>query len=168
MNSQPSFAFQWFSPLGISVTLFLLYGITYILIGVLTPLMLNRGIGPQILIVSNRTDAIVFGRAVEDLLRNDLALFQLRTILLTVVGGLLVMAGCFHLALTWFGLRQGQAWALAALAVGGLAALPFWYITLRPYFQHGVKMTLLDIPPFMWLPAAMLLPAILLGWIGLG
>src|SRR5215213_1904024 len=122
MNSQPSFAFQWFSPLGISVTLFLLYGITYILIGVLTPLMLNRGIGPQILIVSNRTDAIVFGRAVEDLLRNDLALFQLRTILLTVVGGLLVTAGCFHLALTWFGLRQGQAWALAALAVGGLAA----------------------------------------------
>lgn len=167
MNTQPTFDFQWLSPLGISVVLFLLYGLVYILIGVLTPLLLNRGIGPTILIVSPRTDSIVFGRSPAELLRDDPALFQLRTILLRIIGGLLFAAGCFHLALTWFGLRQGQPWALAALTVGGLAVLPYWYLALRPYFQPGVNLTLGDTPPFMWVPAALLLPAVVLGWIGL-
>ncbi len=168
MPNQAPVEFQWLSPLGISVALFLLYGGLYVLIGVLAPLLLNRGIGPAILIVSSRTDSIVFGRSPSEILRDDPALFQLRTILLRMIGGLLVTAGCFHLALTWFGLRQGQTWALAALAIEGFAALPFWYLALRPYFQQGVNLTLFDVPPFMWVPAALLLPAVVLGWIGLG
>lgn len=168
MSNPPAFEFQWLSPLGISVALFLLNGILYILIGALTPLLLNKGVGPIMLIVSPRTDSIVFGRAPAEILRDDPALFQLRTILLRIIGGLLFTAGCFHLALTWFGLRQGQAWALVALAVGGFAVLPFWYLALRPYFREGVNLTLFDAPPFMWVPAALLIPAVVLGWIGLG
>ena len=147
--------------------LFLLYGVVYILIGGLTPFLLNAEIDQQILIISNRTDSIVFGRAPSELRRVDPALARLRTILLTIVGGLLFAAGCFHLALTWFGLRQGQTWALVALTLGGVAVLPFWILALRPYFQQGVNLTLADMPPFMWLPAALLLPAVVSGWIGL-
>src|SRR5687767_10000274 len=110
MNTQPVADFQWGSPLGISVILFLLYGLIYILIGTLTPILLNRAIGPQILIVSPRTDRFVFGQDPEKLLHDDPALFRLRTILLTLLAGMMVAAGCFHLALTWFGLRQGQTW----------------------------------------------------------
>jgi len=32
---------------------------------------------------------------------------------------------------------------------------------------RGVNLTLFDVPPFMWVPAALLLPAVVLGWIGL-
>jgi hypothetical protein len=167
MNAQPTTAFQWFSPLGISVALFMLSGGLYVLIGVLTPLLLNRGIGPTMLIVSTRPDTIVFGRSPSEMLRDDPALFQLRTILIIILGGLLFALGCFHFAITWFGLRQGQTWALVALAIGGLAVLPFWYIALRPYFEPGVNLTLFDVPPFMWVPAALLVPAVVLGWIGL-
>ena len=167
MDSQPVPAFKWISPLGISVMLFLVYGLVYIVIGALTPVMQNRGIGSQILIISTRTDGLVFGQPPVDLLRDDPALASLRTILLNIIGGLLFAAGCFHLTITWFGLRQGQAWALIALAIGGLTVLPFYFVALRPYFQPGINLALSDMPPFMWIPAVLLLPAVALGWLGL-
>ena len=157
---------DWISPLGISVVLFLVVGALYIFTGGATALLLNK-FDLNDLIVSNRTDSIVFGKAPAELLRDDPALFQLRTILLFIVGGLLFVAGCFQIALTWFGLRQGQMWALATLTIGDVAILPFWILALRPYFQQNVNLTLADLPPFMWIPAALLLPAVVLGWIGL-
>jgi len=45
--------------------------------------------------------------------------------------------------------------------------LIFWLAALRPYFRPGVNLTFGDVPPFMWVPAALLLPAVILGWIGL-
>lgn len=39
MATQPTFEFQWLSPLGLSVILFLLYGAVYLVIGALTPFM---------------------------------------------------------------------------------------------------------------------------------
>ena len=167
MNAQPTFEFQWLSPLGIAVIIFLLEGILFNLIGGLALLLLNRNVGPSLLIVSNRTDSIVFGRSPEDLLRDDPALFKLRTILLHIMSGLLFALGCFHVAVVWFGLRQGQPWALAVLAIVGFAVLPFWWVALRPYLVREVALTLGDVPPFMWIPALLLLPAVFLGWIGL-
>src|SRR6185369_7886003 len=122
----------------------------------------------QILFTSSRLDTIVFGQKPSELLSDDPKLARLRTILLLVIGGLLVTAGCFQLAITWFGLRQGQTWALAALTIGGLVVLPFWFAALRPYFQPDVSLMLFDTPPFIWIPVALLLPAVVLGLIGLG
>jgi len=169
MPTQTPLDFHWFSPLGISVVLFLLHGAIYILVGGLAPFLLNTYTKPdqQYLIISNRTDSIVFGRAPSELLSDDPALARLRTILLTIMSGLLFVAGFFLIAITWFGLRQGQTWALAALAIGGMVVLPYWFLALRPYFQPGVNLTLADMPPFMWVPAIVLLPAVVLGWIGL-
>ena len=158
---------NWISASGISVALFLLCGAVYVLIGLLTPVLLNRGIGPPILIISNRTDAVVFGRDPKELLESDPALAMLRTILLTIIAGLLVTAGCLVIALAWFGLRGGQAWALAALTLAGIVVLPFWGLVLRPYIQAGVPLALGDLPPFMLVPTSLLLPAVILGWIGL-
>jgi len=168
MNSQPALEFQWLSALGISVVLFLVYGAVYVLIGVLALFLHDRGFGPEMLIISPRTDSIVFGKAPEDLLQDDPALAKLRSIVVVIMAGLLFVAGCFQLTITWFGLRQGQSWALVALALGGFAVLPFWYVALRPYFHPSVHLTLGDMPPFMWFPAMLLLPAFVLGGIGLG
>ncbi len=167
MNGQPSFEFQWLSPLGISVALFLLYGGLHVLISIGVAFLHNVGLGRQLLLVSPRTDSAVFGQDPSQLLQEDTALAKLRTILFRLMGGPYGAAGCLHLAITWFGLRQGQSWALAALTVGGLAVLPFYYAALRSYFQRDVNLKFFDVPPFMWVPAALLLPAVVLGWIGL-
>lgn len=167
MNAQPTIDFQWVSPLGISVVLFTFYGGLYVLIGALTPFFQDTEAGRLTVFTSSRPDTIVFGHEPSDLLANDPELARLRTILLLVIAGLLVTAGCFQLTITWFGLRQGQNWALAALTIGGLAVLPFWYCALRPYFQGSVSLSLFDVPPFIWIPAALLIPAAALGWIGL-
>jgi hypothetical protein len=164
-----TFAFHWVSPLGLAVALFLLSGLLYVLIGTLAPPLL-RNTDPartQILIISNRTDTQLFGRSPAELTSSDPVVAQLRAILLDIMSGLLCVAGLFQLAITWFGLRQGQVWALVVLAIGGLVALPFWFLALRPYLQEGIPLTLGDIPPFMWVPAVLLLPAIVLGWFGL-
>jgi hypothetical protein len=159
--------FQWLSPLGISIILFTLYGAIYTA-GVLWPFLRNSDfLSREFVIISNRTDTQLFGQTPAQLMESDAALRQLRRILLDIVVGLLGVAGVFHLAITWFGLRQGQTWALIVLAVGGLAVLPFWFLAHRPYLQAGIAITLGDVPPFMWVPAALLIPATVLGWIGL-
>ncbi len=96
-----------------------------------------------------------------------LALARLRTSLLNIIGGLLVAAGLLVSALAWFGLRAGQTWAYVALTVGGIAELPFWWLVLRPYFQADVAVTLLELPPFMWITTALLIPVVIFGFIGL-
>ena len=42
-----------------------------------------------------------------------------------------------------------------------------WYLVFRPYFAAGVSLTLGDLPPFMLVPGALLVPAIAFGWLGL-
>jgi hypothetical protein len=160
-------SFKWFSPLGISVALFLAIGTLWILIGALTVPLLGKGIGPEIIFVSNSTDEAYFGRSPSELLASDPALSKLRTLLLTVIAGLLLLAGILFLSVGWFGLRQGQTWALIALSVAGILALGFWVLSLLPYARSGITLRIGDLPPFMWIPALLILPAIILGWIGL-
>lgn len=154
------------SALTVGVVLFLINGIVYVVIGVLAPLLLNSETD-QILIVSPRSDAVVFGRKPADLLRADPQLAQLRTILMSVIAGLLVTAGILIIGVTWFALREGQPWALAVLAIAGLAVLPFWILVFRPYLAAGAPLALGDLPPFMWIPSALIVPAIVASWIGL-
>lgn len=72
-----------------------------------------------------------------------------------------------ELSLTWFGLREGQRWALVALAVSGLAMFPFWVLVFRPYLAAGAPLGLFDVLPWIWMSGALLVPATVLGWIGL-
>jgi hypothetical protein len=161
-----TFDFHWLSPLGISVALFLLYGAVYFLIGALAPVMQNTAIGRQATISNPAKDSALLGSATPDLLQASPALLKLRTMLLNMIGGLLVTAGILVLAVTWFGLRQGQGWALGTLALAGLAVFPFWWLVFRPFGEAGIRVGL-DWPPFMLVPTVLLGPAIVLGWIGL-
>ena len=160
--------FKWVSPLGISVALFLLQGALWILVGALTPVLLNTRIDQQGgLIISGRTDKVVFGGSPSELLQNDPALAKLRTILVNIISGLLVAAGVLVFMLAWFALRKEEVWALAALAMAGTVVLPFWLLVLWPYLRAGAPLALFDLPPFMWVPASLLIPATVLGRIGL-
>jgi len=158
--------FKWSSPLGISVGIFLAIGALWLLVGMLTMLLLNKTSGPHILFVSNPTDAAYFGASPDDLLATDPALFKLRTILLRVVAGFLVLSGLIFLSVAWFALRERQAWALISLSTGALVAIFFWALALLPYSRQGIRLTISDLPPFIWIPAVLLGPGIILGWLG--
>jgi hypothetical protein len=155
----------WGSPLGLSTILFVVYGLIYLVIGALTPLLHDRGIGPTMLFISPRADTALFGAAPISLL-SDPVLSKLRSLLLIALGGMLVAAGILVIATALFGLREGERWAVVALALAGIAVLPFWVLVFRPYIAAGAPLALGDLPPFMWVPAALLVPASILGWIG--
>ncbi len=112
-------SFSWAALLGASVALFLVYGAIQVLIGAIYALVAETEIGRQTLFASPGPDTALFGALPADLLRDDRALAQLRSILYLVIAGLFVSLGIVELALTWFGLHEGQRWALVALASRG-------------------------------------------------
>jgi len=166
MTTPTALDFRWLSPLGISVVLFLIYGAFYVFIGALTPIMQNTDIGRQATISSPEKDSALLGGQLPGLLQASPALAKMRTMLLNTIGGLLVAAGLLVLAVTWFGLRQRQTWALATLGLAGVAVFPFWWLVFRPFAEAGISVGL-DLPPFMLVPSMLLMPAVVLGWIGL-
>jgi len=145
--------------------LFLASGILWLLVGVLTPLLMDRGIGKAALFVTSTTDTALYGDAPEAILESTPALVTFRGVTLRVIAGLLVAAGSLVIALSWFGLKPATAWALAALSFVGVVVIPYWWIVFRPYREAGVDVGLLDIPPFMWVPAFLMPLAAALGWI---
>ncbi len=155
------------SALGVGVALFLFYGALYVLIGTLTPLFTDPEREAQMLFVSPRADAVLFGGRPSELLRADPQLAQLRSILLRVIAGLLLTSGVLILGVTWFALRERQAWALVVLGLAGIAVLPLWALAFRPYVSASAPLGLGDLPPFMWVPSVLLVPAIAASWIGL-
>lgn len=165
-KGEPVVEFRWASALGAGVALFLVGGAVHLLIGIFTPFIADSDVGRRILFLSTRTDTALFGGDPATMLAADPVLARLRYTLLLAVGGLLVALGIAELCLAWFGVRAGQSWALGALTLGGLAVLPIWYVLLRPYMAAG-PVGLGDLPPFMWIPAATFLPAIVLSWIGI-
>jgi hypothetical protein len=146
--------------------LFVLYGTVWLLIGVLTPFLHDTAAGRTMLFVSPRTDAALFGADPTALLA-DPALSRLRSLIMIALGSMLAAAGILVIAIALFALRAGQGWALAALTLAGLVVLPFWFLVFRPYAAAGIAVGLGDLPPFMWVPTTLLVPAIVLGWIGL-
>ena len=100
--------FRWGSPLGIAVALFLVWGAIYVIIGVLTPVFLNRGaVSPPILLFSARTDTVLFGVTPDELWRTNRPLVTLRTITVQMFAGMLLTTGVLVLAVAWYGLRSG-------------------------------------------------------------
>jgi hypothetical protein len=152
---------------GVSRALFSISGVLWLVIGVLAGVLVDRGVGPPMVFISERTDTALFGGPPEEILDS---VPELRTFRLIVVrgalAGFLVASGLLTAAVAWFGLREGQTWALGLLTVVGVAVLPYWWMALVPYREAGISLTLGDIPPFMWVPAILMPVAGALGWIG--
>ncbi len=163
-----SFQFQWVSPLGVSVILFLLFGLMNVVIGVLIPFFIrpDRLVTSNILLMSERTDTVLFGGSPSELITQNKTLGLLRLLLDYWLAGLLLSFGLFQVAVTWFGLREGQAWALWILTVSDLAMLPYWYLILNTYARAGAVPGPGDVPPFL-LYLAVIPVAAVLGWLGM-
>jgi len=145
--------------------LFLIGGGMWLLIGLLTPPLLDRNVGPPILFVSERTDTALFGADPREIRAVNPDLTTLRGIILRALAGLLVASGTLTLGVAWFGMREPETWALTLLTIVGLVVLPYWWVALEPYRAAGVGLRLSDIPPFMWVPAIVMPVAAALGWV---
>lgn len=159
-------ASSWRSARVVGVILFLAYGAIHVFFGAVYLVVAETDVGNRTLFASPGLDQALFGAPPVDLLRDDRALAQLRSILYLVIAGLFVSLGIVQLALTWFGLHQAHRWAVAALGASGLAMVLFWVLVFRTYVAAGVPIGLVDIPPWIWIPQVLLVPATLLGWVG--
>ncbi len=164
LSGKPPFA--WSSPLGVAVALFLASGALWVLIGIAIPIGVRARWGSP-MIVSSRSDAALLGAELVELERREPALRSARATLSDWVAGLLLAAGILEIAVAWFGLRSGAWWAWWTLTLVGALVLPFWALSLAPYVRAGAPLALGDLPPFMWVPAALLVPAAVLGFLGL-
>lgn len=145
--------------------LFLLSGGLWLVIGLLTPLLSDTAVGSRTVFGSPSTDTALYGSPPEELLVSNPHLATLRHMTLRAIAGLLVAAGLMTAAVAWFGLMEFEAWPLALLTVVGLAVLPYWWIAFSPYRKAGIRLGLLDLPPFMWVPGVLMPVASVIGWV---
>lgn len=167
MTAPAAFEFRWLSPLGASVVLFILFGLLFLLIGLVTPAAVSR---PELrtrdLLTSERADTILFGRAPADLFKEDKALATLWRLMALHLAGMFVGFAIFQLVVVWVGLRQGQIWALWTLTIADLSILPYLGLILTSYAAAGARLGVGDMPPYFL--ALVIVPiALVLGWIGL-
>jgi hypothetical protein len=158
--------FVWSSPLGVGVALFLAGAAFQLFIGLAAPIAMRMS-EPRILVVSERSDTKTYGTSPKDMVAQQPALETYRNVMWTIAAGLLAAASLLQGAIAWFALRPGQTWALPALTLVGLVLVAFWGLALWPYGAARAPLTLADLPPFMWIPAALLVPATVCSWIGL-
>lgn len=141
-------------------------GVFWFVIGVLAAILTDRGIGPPMVFISERTDTALYGAPPDQVLDDIPQLRLLRhTTVKGTLSGFLVGAGLLTASVAWFGLDQPQNWALVTLTIVGFAVLPYWWVALAPYRDAGIDLTLGDVPPFMWVPAILMPVASLLAWI---
>ena len=168
-------SFNWLDSLGISVTLFLAIGAFWILVGALGVSMLHTSMGRkifssmdrEIIFLSPSVDEEFFGVSPEELLASNPPLAKFRTIWMTAFAGSMALAGLLFVSITWFGLRNGYPWALISLTLSTVLALFLWAFTLQPYIQAGVRFGIFNLPPFIVIPGVLIIPAVVLGWIGI-
>jgi len=173
MNAQAAFDFQWFSLLGVGVSLFLLNSLVLLVIGVVTPIALRRllFVEPAMrghFLFSAQADAVIFGQSPLELYRQfpfSKTLIEMWGLMLS---GFMLAFAVLQAGVAWFGLRAGQGWAWWFLVVSNAVAIGFyWLLFVRPH-AGKVQLKFADLHPFATLPTFIVPAAAILAWFGLG
>src|SRR5258708_7698629 len=140
--------FNWASPLGVGVALLLGGGALNTIIGVLAPVVgRGRVLVADILVLSPGADAALFGADPNALVREFPPLLALQRVLIVWLGASLATFGLLVIAVTWFGLRRGEPWALPVLPACWLLVLAEFPPLFRRYPGAGVALSLWGPPP---------------------
>ena len=133
--------FSWKSLLGLSVLLFLLYGIFNVFAAIKVPTALHSmGSGAMGgLIVSNSADAKVLGQDLMSLPTTNQALNDYLVAYMDTMCMMMMGFGIFQVAIVWFALRKRQLWALWTLALADLSFIPYWMNIAQTYSKYGIS-----------------------------
>lgn len=174
MNTQSTFEFQWLSPLGISVALFLFCGAIYFLMAVVGAVISHRygvtgmpGIEGQF-IFSAKADEIWFGWPPAEVVTENPRVGQLLLVFLDFMMGFMLAIGIVMMGIAWFGLRQGQIWALWITVAGYAGFLAYYWLLAVVPFMREFGFRYMEIwHPFALIPTVLVPIAAVLAWIGL-
>jgi hypothetical protein len=156
----------WNSPLGASALAFLAAGGFQVFIGLATSVFVATGGRGRALFFTARSDTGAFGASPADMVGRQPGLDAYRRMFWTTLACFLLATGLLEVVVAWFGVRHGELWALVALT--GVAVLmgTFWAVVVAWYVRLGARLTLADVPPFMWLPVVLHVVAVGVGWWG--
>lgn len=148
-----------------SRVLFVVSGGVWVLIGVLAPLLMDTGTGRQMVFMSPGADAELYGRAPSEVLApgTDIGLFRVSAF--RALAGMLVVGGVMVIGVAVWWLGDRTAAPLVLLSIVSAAVLPYWWFVTAPYRSAGIRLTLGDLPPFMWIPGTLMFLATVLGWL---
>lgn len=151
------------------VGLFILGGFVDILIGAATPIVTRVGglLPSNTFWMTRAADEVLFGHAPSQIILDQPAAGLLYRLAIDLIGGLILVFGVFQVALAWFALRRGEWWALWALVVGDLLFVYAWSWVVQVYIKRGAPLTFFSLPPNLWIPAILLIPAAVSSFLGL-
>ena len=169
----PTPRFRWRSLLGLSVTLFLAWGLLNAALAIYVPYTLHTGsvsavgsLSPGGLVVSAEADEALLGRTFASIDAGDPRLAAYLVAFMDTMCAQMMGFAIAYIGVVWFGLRRGQGWALVVAAVSGVVAFVYYLPIFSLYTRMSVQTG--SFAAFLAVPAIALGVATVLGWIGLG
>ena len=168
MNTSSTFNFRWRSWLGVAVALFLAWGALNAFLAVFVPVSLHRngaGAVGGTLVLGAEEDAALLGRSLAAIARDDPKLNAFLVTFMDTMCAQMMAYAIVHLAVVWFALRRGQAWAL--WTVGAAAVVSFLYFVpiMMTYARFAVPVG--ESMRNIAIPIVIVLVVTALGWFGL-
>lgn len=166
--SSPNARFRWRSLLGMSVGLFLAWGVLNAALAVYVPYTLHIGGVSAIggLVLSAETDEALLGRTFASIDAQDPRLAAYLVAFMDTMCAQMMGFAIAYIGIVWFGLRRAHGWALGLAAISGVVAFVYYVPIFGLYARLSV-----ETGGFSWLltvPVIVLGSATVLGWIGLG
>ena len=168
MNTSSTFNFRWRSWLGVAVALFLFWGALNAGLAVFVPVSLHRNgagaVGGTLVLGANE-DAALLGRPLAAIAQDDPKLNAFLVTFMDTMCAQMMAYAIVHLAVVWFALRRGQAWAL--WTVGAAAVVSFLYFVpiMMTYARFAVPVG--ESMRNIAIPIVIVLVLTALGWFGL-
>ena len=168
-----TFNFRWRSMLGMAVALFLLWGTVNFLAAISVPMSLHRnGAGATssgALVLTREADAALVGRPLTELAQADPKLDAFLVAFMDTMCAQMMAYAIVHLAVVWFALRRGQAWALWTAAASALVTFVYFVPVVRLYARFAVPLEgyVQGVMILHVIIVVAILLATALGWLGL-
>jgi hypothetical protein len=135
--------FRWRSLLGVSVGLFLLFGILLNIVpALLVPLLLqlNGSAGAGWLVINNQADVTLIGRSLAKVGKHEPRLGAFFVSFIETVCAYMLSFGIVYFTIDWVALRRGHWWAFWTLVVSSLVVLPYYALIAVTYASFGVSL----------------------------
>ena len=163
----PNVTYRWRSLLGMSVALFLAWGLLNAALAIYVPYTLHTGglIALGGLVLTTEADEALLGRSFATIDAQDPRLAGYLVAFMDTMCAQMMAFAIAYIGIVWFGLRRGHGWALWVAAASGVVAYVYYLPILNIYARWSASTGFFT--GFLFLPTLALGVATALGWIGL-